>query len=54
MPPLPYLPLSSKNIKQYTLVLELDHTIIYYDRPNKMLKYRPYIDVFLNKLRDVF
>ena len=32
----------------------MDRTIIYYDQNNKTLKYRPYIDIFLNKLRSYY
>jgi hypothetical protein len=50
IPPVPYLPHLSHS-KRYTLVMELDNVLIYYDIQSKLLKYRPYIDIFLTKLR---
>jgi TFIIF-interacting CTD phosphatase-like protein len=53
IPPVPYLPVKSSN-KAYSLVIELDHTLIYYDKETKILKYRPYIDMFLHKINQFF
>ena len=42
------------NDKKYTLVIELDHTLIFYDKETKILKYRPYLDLMLNKILPFF
>ena len=53
IPPVPYLPIKS-NDKKYTLVIELDHTLIFYDKETKILKYRPYLDLMLTKIFPYF
>ena len=49
IPPVPYLPIRFSE-KKYTLVIELDNTLIYYDKETKILKYRPYLDLMLSKI----
>ena len=48
LPPVPYLPARISK-KRYTLVIEIDNTLIFYDKETKILKYRPYIDLFLHR-----
>jgi TFIIF-interacting CTD phosphatase-like protein len=52
IPPVPYLP--PYNSKPYTLVIELDETLIHYEVESKTLKYRPYLDILLRKLEPNF
>ena len=53
IPPVPYLPARISG-KRYTLVIEIDHTLIFYDKETKILKYRPYIDLFLHRTNQHF
>ena len=36
--------------KQYTLVLDLDETLVHFDARRQLLKVRPYCDEFLSRL----
>jgi hydroxymethylpyrimidine pyrophosphatase-like HAD family hydrolase len=52
IPPLFYLPMSPS--KPYTLVIDLDGTLIYYNEDSRILKYRPYMDRFLAAMQKHF
>jgi predicted HAD superfamily phosphohydrolase YqeG len=52
VPPTPFLP-PIKSEYRYTIVLDLDETIIYYNQDSKILKFRPFLDTFLKKLESM-
>ena len=45
----PFLPPLAKN-KTYTLVLDLDETLVHYDEQSEELNLRPHVVTFLTKL----
>ena len=57
LPPIPYL--VNKSNKKYTLVLDLDETLIHFKvNPNNnnsgILQFRPYISEFLSNIKDFY
>lgn len=52
VPPTPFLP-PIKSEYRYTIVLDLDETIIYYNQDSKILKFRPFLDTFMKKLESM-
>ncbi len=53
VPPTPFLP-SLENRFKYTLVIDLDETLIYFNQENNILKYRPFMDTFLNAVKQYY
>ena len=45
VPPTPFLP-AKKPEHHYTLVLDLDETLIYFNQEENVLRYRPGLDTF--------
>ena len=52
VPPTPFLPGSRE--KMYTLVIDLDETLVHFDKSTNLLKYRPHMDSFLNSVQESF
>jgi hypothetical protein len=51
IPPIPYLPPLVANItSQYTIVLDIDGTLIWYDESKRLVKERPGLKVFLESV----
>ena len=46
IPPVPFLPAGTG---KYTLVIGLNETLVYFNFGTKVLKYRPFMDIFLQK-----
>lgn len=53
VPPTPFLPANTTE-RTYTLVIDLDETLIYFNQETNILKYRPFMDTFLNGVRTHF
>lgn len=51
VPPVPYLPEKPIGENKYTLVLGLNKVIVLYNQSTKILKFRPYMDSFLSKIK---
>lgn len=54
IPPCPYLPEKCKPVEQYTLVMGLNKVLILYNCVSRLLKYRPFMDTFLGRIKGVF
>ena len=53
IPPIPYLPPISQ-WKTYTLVLNLEQTLVHYEQSTETLKFRPNLEMFLEAVSTVF
>lgn len=49
IPPIPYLPYKDSK-EMFTLVLDLDETLVFYDENSELLKFRPGLMAFLETL----
>lgn len=54
LPPIPFLPEKSNCEKKYTLVIGLNKVLVLYNPSTRVLKYRPYMDTFLSKIKEHF